>query len=333
MSYIQFSEHESQIHKLRIGRSEILKNFEMDSLIDEIFSLNLDLCRIKLDISSLDAFYNIEQLCLPYGIYTLLIKQTFELDKLNLQEIPANIRMEAYDLSKKEELNNLVLQILKEDTMNAHYENETLQTLLTKESIKNVIADFQTTFSPELDENKACYLAYLNDKLMGYCTMQFKEDQGEGVFVGILPEYRSNDFFKYFIQKEMQESKYKNCKTYSCSTIAFNARSLNTSLRLGMKVDQLILNFNIFSLFDKINSGSINFEANFFDLQHKCLTKFLEEKILKEAIVIEFKLKIRKPRIDTSHWHAIFHKEQSIIIFHDEQRINYGFMKIDLLSA
>lgn len=329
VNYINFSEHESKILGLRIARTDILTDFDVHQLIDELFEMNVDVCRMKIDISNIYTFNNLEKLCFPYGFYSFLIKQTIDLDKLDSYHYETDIEIRPFDASKKNELYNLVLKVLENDDLNKYYHNEVFDKLLAKDSINHLIADFQTTFDNNIDSKKFGFLAYDKNELIGFSTLMVGDENAEGVFVGILPNHRSKDIFKNFIRAEIVQSKLSGCKTFNCSTIAFNSRSLNSTLKHGLKINQVILNLNIFPLLGLTDIFSFKVISSIINIQESIRNRIISLNFFNELTILEFKINIREKRFDVLNWNINVVKNNNIIIFYDMNKKNFGFIKFE----
>jgi hypothetical protein len=332
MKSVSLSTHESSKLDLRIGRSTILKSFDINEIVNEIFNLSLDVCRIKLDLSNLSVFSELDNLGFPYSHYTFLINQTINLKSFQPIPTPPNLEMKTYKLSEKENLADLVTTIVKDDKMNSHYESDILSYFLPPDQIKKTIIDHQTTFDNSKTSDKFAYLAYLDSNLIGFCTMQINGEEGIGNFVGIAPEYRSNDLFKYFIDREMLTSKLQNCTRFSCSTISFNSRSLNTTLRRGMKIDKVLLNINIFSLLNTDNCTKLNIDSTIEKLP-EAIVQLIHKKVQRDVILKEYKLSLRNKTASCISWRIKWFAEINLLLFFDSNKENYGYMRLVLNAA
>lgn len=260
MKYINFSQQESEMTNLRIGRTDVLYEFNAEQLIKEIFELRLDICRLKADISNPEIFNLLDQIYLPKFNHSFLIEQKIELNKIE-KDLEVDIEIKEYDSSKKEALLDIIQKIQNSDVFNVYYKSEIMEKLISNSLLNEIIADYQTTFDSKLNKNKNCFLAYKDENLIGFCTIDTSNNFGEGILVGIIPEYRSLDLFKNFVRTQINYSKKMECESYICKTIAFNSRSLNTTLKQGMKISKVMLNINILSLF--------NYESETYDIHIK----------------------------------------------------------------
>jgi hypothetical protein len=280
MKYINFSEQESNFTKLRMGRTNILDNFDPNLLLEEIFELQLDICRIKVDISNPDIFNLLDKIKFPKRNFSFLIEQYIDLQALE-NEFEIDIKFKKYSISQKNELLQLVKEIQDSDTYNRYFIDDFKEKILPNNILNEVVANYQTIFDNNINKSKHCYLAYKEDKLIGFCTLDVNNEKGEGVLVGIIPKYRSLDLFKNFVRQQINQSKKLGCKQYICKTIAFNHRSLNTTLKQGMKVSKIILNINIYPMLNLKSNEKINIiecEMAFDNLEFK-IAELLKKKI------------------------------------------------------
>jgi hypothetical protein len=79
-----------------------------------------------------------------------------------------------------------------------YYKNELLEKLIPNTLFNETITEYQTNFDNTINKNKNCFLAYKNEELIGFCTIDTSHNFGGGILFGIIPEYRSLDLFKNF---------------------------------------------------------------------------------------------------------------------------------------
>jgi hypothetical protein len=322
MKYINYSEQESDLAQIRIGRTNVLESFEPNILLDEIFDLQLDLCRLKVDISNPNIYNLLDDINLPKSNHSFLIEQKIELNKIE-KGFEVDIDIQEYDSSKKEALLDVIKQIQNSDTFNIYYQNDIMEKLIPNTLLNEIIADYQTTFDNNINKNKNCFLAYKDEKIIGFCTIDTSNNFGEGILVGIVPEYRSLDLFKNFVRTQINYSKKIGCESYICKTIAFNSRSLNTTLKQGMKINRIIMNVNIFPL--------INYEGDKYLINNK------DNKILNsilEIISIKTHQNIKEIKLDSEIYNSekisikLFSKLMLGIII-DESRNKTGYLLLE----
>lgn len=325
MTYINYSEQESNKSNLRIGRTDILKTFNPESLIREIIDLKLDICRLKVDISNPEIFQLLEQINFPIANHSFLIEQKIDLESIeNDFNFDKDIEIIEYDLSKKNELLQIIKKIQDSDIFNIYYKNEIIEKLIPNNILNEVIAEYQTTFDSNIDKNKYCFLAYKDKTLIGFCTLGLNDTFGEGILVGIIPEFRSNDLFKNLVKIQIKKSKELGRKYYMVKTIAFNSRSLNTTIKQGLKVNRTILNLNIMPLLNyKCNNLMILANAhNFLNI----LSEIIKNLFDVDTQIINYKTK--KIAKENSNYNIRIFKDLSLITFNDEQSNCYGFINL-----
>lgn len=330
MKYLNFSEHESSLFHLAIARSSyILNDFDEDQLSREIFDMDLDVCKLKVDLSNPLVFQQLENIAFPFSFYSFLVKQEIQLDELDAEIFDEDFKIIDYDVSKKNELNELVVKILEEDTMNTYYANSLFDKIFKSEELIKTVADYQTNFDNSIHPDKHGFLAYKGERLIGFSTLQIHQEEGEGIFVGILPEFRSQSFFKNFVKKEMYVSKLKQCKTFTCSTIVFNTRSLQTTLNQGMKIKQVLFNLNIFPLLHKA-SERIFIDSSLKEIQSNILVMLSKHNNFKHKMVKSFKIKTDSNIEKIYKWEVLIHETLDILIFFNSEKTLVGHI---LLTA
>lgn len=255
---INISEDESKVNNLRIGRLFTDKEWDIDSLIFKSLGMNIDVLKLKVSLEDEYVFSKLKALNINSTIYSILIRQSISIDKIN---IPKNLalQMKVYERTLHEDiLRKLILEILSDDTA-TYYKDDLYNSLFDKTNVINSATNYYLDFCNEKDCNKYNFLAYHNGELIGFCTLDTTGDAAEGIFMGLNPKYRSNDFAVEFVYTEQLQSKLSHCKYYNVNTVLLNPRSLNTTLRTGMKITGAFLNINIYTLFDKLKPTAHSF--------------------------------------------------------------------------
>lgn len=327
MTYINFSEQESSYTKLRIGRTETLSTFNIDDFVKEIFELKLDICRLKVDISNPNIFTILDSIKFPMNMHSFLIDQKLNLNNIESElEIDKDLTIVDYDMSKKDELLHLIKIIQESDSFNIYYENEILEKILPNNILNDVIANFQTTFDNNINKDKHCFLAYKNNKLIGFCSLQIHKKFGEAILVGIIPEYRSKDLMQNFVKIQINKTKSLACESYHVKTIAFNSRSLNTTLKQGMNINQTILNINIMPLLNYKASEEIKIDVNKTNVLTS-IESYIQNRHTNSKYIKEVKLNTSKNELDTITL-KLFDNLNTGIFFNDSNNF-YGFIKLE----
>lgn len=244
MKLISVSQEESEIHQLKIGRTVLLDELNSCALVPHIIANNLDVCRVKVRMSYENFFSDLASLNLPYSFYSILIRQ-----RINLSNPPEKLSHELnfklYNSSDEAVLEQLLKTVLSDDTA-MYYRDELSQFLIQEDKVLESILKYTLGFDHQKAPNKFAFLAYENKKAIGFCTLEITNGEGEGIFVGILPEHRSQHYFKAFIHSELMQSYLSECSHYNCNTVIFNPRSLNGTLSMGMKIADVYANLNVF---------------------------------------------------------------------------------------
>jgi hypothetical protein len=320
---VKISEQESKAYSLVIGRAEQSSEFSFDRLAKEIIELNIDVCKLKLKVNDPEVFSKLNHFAFPVSYYSLLFRHEISLNEMNISqsEYPDDFVFVNYDFSMKTELKNLVEKILNYDGMNLYYKNKDFHELISDHLIRKTIAEYQTSFDNTIDSNKYCFLAYNENKLIGFCSLEITNKVGVGVFVGILPEYRSKNLFKLFVQKEIEQSRLVGCDKFVYDVIVFNHRSLNTSIKEGMNIKDVYLNIHIISvlsssvLIESVSLSNIDIVSHVLNLLHKY------------GVVIEMKFNKNENSEIIKKWKILVNVTISPIIFFNISKNEYGYVK------
>jgi hypothetical protein len=252
---LEYSAEESRHFDLRFARvNRVLSEIDSRVLISQLIEKQIDICRLKVDLGNHAIFHDLSDLALPQECYSLLIKQSIKLEKVDANKLDLDIEFRSYTPAMEKELLALVREIIVSDNMNLYYESPLFDLLVGSQKLQKAITQYQSQF---FSEEKAAFLGYKNGRLVGFCSMNLNKLESEGVLVGIVPAYRGQGLFKNFINKQIIESSNYRSDTYSCSTIVFNQRSLNTSLKQGLKIDSVILNIHIYPLFKQSERSTV----------------------------------------------------------------------------
>ncbi|MBX7225892.1 MAG: GNAT family N-acetyltransferase [Chitinophagales bacterium] len=326
MRYIKFSQQESAIHRLRIGRTDIIHNIDMDTFIPELFESGLDVCRLKISLSDKDVYDKLALIGFPLATYSILVRQTIHLTEKHKNFTP-ELTILPYSYKQKEALMDMARTIIKNDTA-TYYENHIYSHLFNLDAVIESSASYFSFFDNALDPDKYTFLAYKDEQLVGFCTLQIDGENGEGIYMGLLPEYRSADFAKEFVYTEQMQSALRNCRTYSVSTVILNPRSLNTTLKSGMKITDILLNLNVFPFLDKGKETKKIFRSTLQNLLQHIYHLIAQE--YPNMVISDFVLKANNTTHEEKEWmiYCPFITEKMIIfVYHDSEKQCHGHVK------
>ena len=176
MPYIHFSEDESLKNQLRIGRTDIIQSIDSDSLMDELFMHNIDVCRLKISLSDTAVYDKIRAIGFPVATYSILVRQSIQLEEAHKQFIP-QLTIVPYKYEQRDLLKEMVRNILNNDTA-SYYENDIYHHLFDQNIVIESSATYFSIFDHTIDPYKYTFLAYKGDDLVGFCTLQINGDEG-----------------------------------------------------------------------------------------------------------------------------------------------------------
>ncbi len=258
MNYLNYSSSESSICGLRIGRSVLIDRLDPAQLLDEIFALDLDVCKLKLNLEDPEVYDKLDKLHMPYEIYSVLARQTIDLTSEHAAYTPA-LKFVLYTSELKPILTEALNKILPSNT-GVYYKSDLYNGLFPGDSDLNAFREYYYSFDNDVHTSRYLFLAYFEEVCVGFFCMEKHETEMEVLMMGVIPEYRNRKFSHDISRFVHKSSAMLNCTKLSENSVLLNPRSINTTLKTGMTVSGAYLNVNIFPLLNKNNFevGSVN---------------------------------------------------------------------------
>ncbi len=320
---VKLSEHESKFYGLRVGRLDRV-DFEPESLVQSIFDLRLDLCKLKVDLSNPRAFDRLRNLGFHYSYHSLLLRQVIDLRKESDRNVrrPEGFHFKEYARQDEGTLRAMVDEVLTNDVANLYYTDRLFDGIIDRIKFKEAVTHYQTTFDSSVDATKLGYLAFYEGRPIGFCTLQIAGRAGIGIFVGILPEHRGEQLFREFVRWEMLQSKLMGCDTFVCDTIAFNTRSLNTTFKEGLRIESGLMNVNIICLLSR--------SEHMFDLTASPadLLTVLAGRLSAFGTIVDFRFLPQSAGNGPRRWRVLFDRAASYCTFSDASHRELGYARL-----
>jgi hypothetical protein len=337
MKYLNYSELESEIHNLRVGRSILVDNLNVDQLIDEIFELNLDVCKLKIKLSESDIFEKIESIGFPSDILSILIRKTISVEDYDISTKPL-LDVKIYNGRNVDDIDLHLNDIVSNQTA-LRFEGSLYSSLFKSDDTQKFIVELFKSYNQINDKNKFCLVAYHNNELIGMGIIKVENEEGFGIEVGIVPKHRGNFYFKEVMNVLMHTIKHSDktsvlnkCKTFSLFTILQNPRSFNTYLKLGYKITDSVLNINIFSMLNLGKANSKRLMSTESDLLTEIDKLIKSEFSLSNESLILTDFKYTNPNTETKilDWTLKMSYENENFkwfSFYESNRKKYGYLK------
>lgn len=211
---ILYSEQESHLFKVKFGRYEgTLDN--PAALKQEIVEQQYDFVRIKIHGAGDDLFIRLNALDIPYHL--LDIHRYYSLDYTQTP-VPAPVASDM-ELFRNEgqltgEIHDMILQSFDEHPM-GFFRHETLEHYFPVELQKQNIARYiSSQYIQPTNPGRQAWLIKVNGVNAGCGSTEFKGEEAYTTYIGLLPEYRRQSYYREVIhrmQYEIQQSGARYC--------------------------------------------------------------------------------------------------------------------------
>lgn len=257
--FVYFSKKESEILGVKVGRLDFVEDINTNQLLKEIVNNEYDLLRLRLSASNRNILLTLNELNIPYNILniTTLYKNSIKDINFSLEYNPS-LEFEEYTNSHKSILKNLIQKTFN-DIPGTYYINPYLDHIIKGKEIE-AISEYLFTFTTP---DKKAWLVKYEDHFIGFASMLIFDEYTEGVLYGILPEYRSKNFFEDFLLFSLNYLRENN-KKYVLSYVQFqNIQSNRAHLNVKCVYYKPILNIHINSLLSYSYKESIIYKFIF----------------------------------------------------------------------
>jgi hypothetical protein len=243
---MKYSKLESEILNYKVGRIA-LKESEtaLMDLQEEIYNNRFDICRIKLYANNRTLFQYLGELNCPIHIYNI--------NYWNVLKIPEPTPFDKKDFSIRQvqdnasdlEFQNLLKQVLQSKTW-MEYEGH-LSSGVFSSAIKQELAfDYYKNFN--IHSNPAAYtgILYKGNSAIGLFMGEFENRTFAGSLFGILQEYRSLGYAKYFYEFMFEQCRLRNIEFFETEVNLFNFGSQQSALSKKFVTKSIHFNLTIF---------------------------------------------------------------------------------------
>lgn len=241
MGIIHFSEGESEILGLRIGRCELKEHSQVGLVRDEVFKQNLDLCRIKVSGDHADLYIQLEKLGFPYFI--LNVVQSYEKASLGGYQVSDKLKFQRINSVEDQEALENVIRACFSDYPGTFFTNPYLTGLITPEQEIQAITSF--VISSLESSNYWIRLVKYEDLNVGFVMYRVSEIESFGELFGIIPEFRRNALSKEVGALVLNTFRDKRVVNH---VKIQNIPSVKTHIKLGDSPKETIFNIHLVSL-------------------------------------------------------------------------------------
>lgn len=263
MEMIKYSEQESLLYGVNIGRTERIDVLNNSQLLQEVFDAKYDIVKIKLNLEDRKIYSKLNRLPFFYEHYNILTHQKRKLILNEDLEIDPRIQFELYDGSNEKELEAALFKMLINDTV--FYDSE-LSSFIKNDSgyIKNAISYFLSLIH---EKNPYVYLfiGKLNDEIAGICSFKRIENKdAEGVIYGIVPKYRDQKLAHSFLNYAIKILSQGDIDYLNTEVLAVTYQSLYPHIKSKFKQVGIFVNLTLYPMLNIENVVSKTNSINLF---------------------------------------------------------------------
>ncbi len=245
MGQLHTSKEESKVLGLRIARSTNIELLKSSDLVKEIFENKFDLCRMKISLSDPTIFDVLNKLCIPYNIFSFLIrKKVTILGNINYK-IPELVIVK-YDKTRKNDFETILENVLHNSSA-VNFTNFLYNSIVDRDLMIEASINYYINLA-ENDNKSNFFLGYINNDCVGFCSFRLEDEISEGIYFGISNQYRNLGLAHEFLTYAKEQSFILGAKEFWTDTIIQNPKSLYPQINIGLVPNQTYLNVVFFPL-------------------------------------------------------------------------------------
>jgi len=240
-----YSNKESKKLKLNIYRANNVEELSIDKFADEISKTKPDLIRMKISMSDNAIFEKINNVGIPYNLFSFLIRKSAKtLGNVNYKI--ANLNFVRYNNDMENELIYLLKNIF-QNKSGRYYQNKIYNSIIHDDIMDDAGIEYYTSIANE-NKDAYFYLGYLDNKCVGVCSFIIENNESEGFFFGIHNDYRNIGLAHEFLTHAKEQSFKYNATSFNTNTLIQNPKSLYPQINIGLVPNQTYINVIFFPL-------------------------------------------------------------------------------------
>lgn len=251
MNVLNYSESESKILKIRVGRSE-LEDLDTNKLLEDIVRKNYDVVKLAVPSIIPNLYSKLDSLCIPYYVLGILSRYRLILSGYQLKEYNSDsIDFEIYDGNQYDMLKNLAKGSFQE-TPGSYFSNPLIDSIISHEQQLECFAEYVCSFNNQISPSKFMYLTKIKGEYVGFIGGEWINNNDIlATLAGVIPEMREKGIYKDIV-RFMQNWSYKNNVRWLFADGQIqNPVVQKVYVREDMIVTGGYINIHINSLFDR----------------------------------------------------------------------------------
>ncbi len=206
-----------------------------------------DITRIKVNVQDISVFQQLEDLGIPYEIYTINTQFAHQIDAEYpyTAKIDSGLYIQEVDAVNMELFESVIEQIMSTKSWSM-FGGELSRHFFTERISRDLEMNYFTSFGNS--EHGKAWLLYDNGTCVGTFMGSEDGDRFYGTLYGILNAYRSNGYSKAIYKFMFHICQENNWNEFVNEIHFQNQNSLNSALHTGMKPIRTFFNLTLFPL-------------------------------------------------------------------------------------
>lgn len=191
MEHIKYSEIESEVYGLKVGRAEF-GSFPCAEIMDEILEKEYDVCRVKVNADNDELVAEMENMGMPFFFSGALTRFKIDFRNRNIGKYRYNPEFELYDGSQSAKLEEVLKDSFK-DHPTSFYTVPYLESVISKEQEQSVLINYLK--ETKSSKNTNVWLVKVKGKYAGVIAAKFWEENGDAFLAGVTEKYKNTGLF------------------------------------------------------------------------------------------------------------------------------------------
>jgi predicted transcriptional regulator with HTH domain len=264
---LYLSESESEIFGVNVARnSNYMEGIELENANTEMMNLHADVVRIKVNGAYEPIFKKLNQLNLPYELYTI--------NYFNKSKIGEAVNFDKLDfsiLNVENPRNHQGFMDLLNDVLESkswfEYESELSNHILPFEKRKQLATRYYSSFSESTQKNAYSAILLKAQEPIGIFIGYFVNETYNGVLYGISSKYRTMGYAKYPYLFMMEECRKRGIKYFQNDVSIFNMVSQKATISQNLLPENIFFNITIYPYFNYLAKSSKKIKLRLYNLQ------------------------------------------------------------------
>lgn len=264
MKMIKYSEHESKLYNLKIGRTDRIETLNNEQILSEINTCNYDMIKMKVSLEERTLFNKLNRLPFFYEHYNIITHQKRKIIPHEILEIDSNIEFELYKGELKEELKIALYEMLINDSV--FYDSDLSGFIKNDSKYINNSIEYFLSLNHAINPSVYLFIGRLNNQIAGLCSFKrIENNEAEGIIYGIIPKYRDKKLAQSFLNFAIKSVSNEKFDFFNTEVLALTYKSLYPHIRSQFKPVGIYANLTLYPMLNIKNVISRSSISNLWE--------------------------------------------------------------------